>query len=381
MGYETKPGFTTNVAQGGQYDQVGDTNLQYTNMAAQYAADAAQSAIDAANAGRLTIGTVTTGAPGSAADAVITGDVGEQVLNLTIPTGEQGPVGPSGGGTGTVTSVSVVSANGLAGTVANPTTTPAITLTSSVTGIVKGNGTGLTAAVAGTDYLTPVMSAIGDMVAGGAAGVQTRVPGNTTTTLKVLTQTGNGTVSAQPTWTTPSSLIDLSGLVPYTGATANINLGAHTLEAAGVTIGGATPLLPATIGVTVQGYDANTVKKNVANVFTATQTPDNGTAAVSTTSTYTFDGADQIREVTLTNAITVTMGAPTGIVQYAMYKFLLKAGDTSARTFAWNTAFKFPAATAPLTSGTVTSGAYDIISFIGGASNTLIYDGHIADVR
>lgn len=33
-----------------------------------------------------------------------------------------------GGGSGTVTSVSVVTANGLAGTVATPTTTPAITL-------------------------------------------------------------------------------------------------------------------------------------------------------------------------------------------------------------------------------------------------------------
>lgn len=135
------------------------------------------------------------------------------------------------------------------------------------------------------------------------------------------------------------------------------------------------------IGTDVQAYDANTVKKNTANTFTATQVADNGTASVSTTSTYTFDGADQIREITFTNAITVTFGAPTGITQYAMYKFLLKAGDTSARTFAWNSAYKFPSATAPLTSGTTTNGAYDIITFIGGASNTLIYDGKQSDVR
>lgn len=126
---------------------------------------------------------------------------------------------------------------------------------------------------------------------------------------------------------------------------------------------------------------ANNAVLNAAQTFTATQTPDNGTAAVSTTSTYTFDGADQIREVTMTNAITVTFGAPTGITQYAMYKFLLKAGDTSARTYAWNAAYKFPSATAPLTSGTTTSGSYDIISFIGGAGNTLIYQGSVADVR
>jgi hypothetical protein len=55
--------------------------------------------------------------------------------------------------TGTVTSVSVVSANGFAGTVATATTTPAITLTTSITGVLKGNGTAISAAVANTDYV------------------------------------------------------------------------------------------------------------------------------------------------------------------------------------------------------------------------------------
>ncbi|KKR79693.1 MAG: hypothetical protein UU24_C0004G0031, partial [Candidatus Nomurabacteria bacterium GW2011_GWA2_40_9] len=65
-----------------------------------------------------------------------------------------------GGGGGTVTSVSVVSANGFAGTVANSTTTPAITLTTSVaTGsMLKTLSNGLVAATAGTDYLTPFAS-------------------------------------------------------------------------------------------------------------------------------------------------------------------------------------------------------------------------------
>ena len=58
-------------------------------------------------------------------------------------------------GTGTVTSVSVVTANGFAGDVATATTTPAITLRTSVTGLLKGNGTGISAAVAGTDYSDP----------------------------------------------------------------------------------------------------------------------------------------------------------------------------------------------------------------------------------
>jgi len=59
------------------------------------------------------------------------------------------------GSGGTVTSVSVVSANGLAGSVADATTTPAITLSTSVTGVLKGNGTAISAATAGTDYVEP----------------------------------------------------------------------------------------------------------------------------------------------------------------------------------------------------------------------------------
>jgi hypothetical protein len=61
-----------------------------------------------------------------------------------------------GGGTGTVTSVSVATANGLAGTVATSTTTPAITLSTTVTGVLKGNGTSISAATANTDYQSPI---------------------------------------------------------------------------------------------------------------------------------------------------------------------------------------------------------------------------------
>jgi len=55
---------------------------------------------------------------------------------------------------GTVTAVSVVSANGLAGS-SSGGTTPALTLSTSITGVLKGNGTAISAAVAGTDYVTP----------------------------------------------------------------------------------------------------------------------------------------------------------------------------------------------------------------------------------
>jgi hypothetical protein len=71
---------------------------------------------------------------------------------LTVSVGGLPTWSTTGLGTGTVTSVSVVSANGFAGTVATATTTPAITISTSITGVLKGNGTAVSAATAGTDY-------------------------------------------------------------------------------------------------------------------------------------------------------------------------------------------------------------------------------------
>lgn len=58
------------------------------------------------------------------------------------------------GSGGTVTAVSVATANGFAGT-SSGGSTPALTLSTSVSGVVKGNGTALSAAVVGTDYVAP----------------------------------------------------------------------------------------------------------------------------------------------------------------------------------------------------------------------------------
>lgn len=73
-----------------------------------------------------------------------------------VQSGNDISIAATTGGGGTVTDVSVVSANGFAGTVANSTTTPAITLTTSITGVLKGNGTAISAALAGTDYQAPI---------------------------------------------------------------------------------------------------------------------------------------------------------------------------------------------------------------------------------
>lgn len=76
-------------------------------------------------------------------------------------TGEASAWGTAGSGSGTVTTVSVATANGFAGTVANPSATPSLTLETTVSGLLKGNGTAVSAAAAGTDYLAPSGSGAG----------------------------------------------------------------------------------------------------------------------------------------------------------------------------------------------------------------------------
>lgn len=122
-------------------------------------------------------------------------------------------------GSGTVTTVSVVSANGFAGSVATAGTTPAITMSVTFTGLAKANGTSLSAAVAGTDYLVPPAGsamlkanaggALANATAGtdysaGTAALATGILKSTTTTgalsiavaeTDYVTPTGAGTLS------------------------------------------------------------------------------------------------------------------------------------------------------------------------------------------
>jgi hypothetical protein len=105
----------------------------------------------------LTLGTTGTDLSSTVANGTTT-----PVITLQVPTASAVNRGAlsaadwttfNNKGSGSVTSVSVVSANGLAGTVATATTTPAITLSTSITGILKGNGTAISAAAANVDYV------------------------------------------------------------------------------------------------------------------------------------------------------------------------------------------------------------------------------------
>lgn len=91
------------------------------------------------------------------------------VDGVTI-TGDGTPANPlvATGGTGTVLTVAVATANGLAGTSDADPANPTLTLSTTVTGILKGNGTAISAAVANTDYQIPIL-----LTTTGTSGVST----------------------------------------------------------------------------------------------------------------------------------------------------------------------------------------------------------------
>lgn len=125
--------------------------------------------------------------------------------------------GGGGGGSGTVTSVSVASANGFTGTVANATTTPAITIKTSVTGILKGNGTAISAATDGTDYLSSTTGLLLDQTTPQTIANGQPIQG-TLTASQIVATDGSKKLQTLTTSTYPS----LTELTYLKGATSDI---------------------------------------------------------------------------------------------------------------------------------------------------------------
>lgn len=183
-------------------------------------------------------------APATSGTSILYGNGAGGFSNVTIGSGltfAGGTLASVAGGGGTVTNCSVVGANGFAGTVANSTTTPAITLTTTVTGLIKGNGTALSAATAGTDYAAAPTGTNTQLLANNGSGGFSNVTVGSGLTYSAgtlaATAGGGGTVTSVSGTGTVSG-ISLSGTVTTAGS---LTLGGALDLSAPPAIGSATP--------------------------------------------------------------------------------------------------------------------------------------------
>lgn len=148
--------------------------------------------------------------------------------NVTIGAGmtfSGGTLNSVSGGSGTVTSVSVVTANGVSGSVANATTTPAITLTFGAIAPTSVNSIALAGVSSATLTVTGPSSFSGNS-SGNNTGDQTTVTGNAGSA--TILQTGRTIgITGDATWTSPS----------FNGS-ANVTAAATVTRVNGVTING-----------------------------------------------------------------------------------------------------------------------------------------------
>jgi len=190
-----------------------------------------------------------------------------------------------------------------------------------------------------------------------------------TDTLKVKACTGS------TAWTSLGYLVDTGGYAAYSDTTANFT---GTLQN-----GGSNVVVDTDIGATVQAFDADTTKNDVANTFTANQavsaeliaTAYNETfAAVTSSSNATTVNceAGNVFSHTLTEATTFTFSNPPA--SGTAFGFTLKiVQDGSASGFAvtWPAAVDWAAATAPTL--TAAANAVDVFVFFTHDGGTTWY--------
>ena len=234
--------------------------------------------------------------------------------------------------------------------------TGAVTLTTALP-IAQG-GTGQTTGANAFNALSP-LTTLGDILAAGASGVDQRVAGNTTATKQYLVQTGNGTVSALPTWAViaaadlPTATTSAFGAVKLDGTAGDI-------QPLGVQAAGASGLAADAKHVHAYTSGVLTSPVTVTGVTAATLLFGGPTLAIGTARSgliYTFE---------LWGALTTTLAAQT-------LTFSLYWGGVSG------TSLVGVGPSQPNSGGTVTSGSWKVkFAVVFGSSTTASATGETA---
>ena len=238
---------------------------------------------------------------------------------------------------GTVTSVSVVSANGLAGTVANASSTPAITLSTSITGLLKGNGTAVSAAVSGTDY-APATSGNSILYGNGSGGFSNVTIGsNLTFSSGTLSATGGGGMTypgagiPNSTGSAWGTSYGTSGATSVVLRDANVNISTNNIF----------------VGYTVLASSGTTTTLTAASVFDWSVTGSSGQTFQLPNATtlpvgafYTFNNNQSSGVITLNNNSGSSL-ISGGVGSGGYVELILQDNSSAAGT--WDYHFQIPA--------------------------------------
>jgi hypothetical protein len=176
---------------------------------------------------------------------------------------------------------------------------------------ITNGGTGASTKAAAFNALSPITTT-GDIIYGSAANTSSRLAGNTTTETRVLSQTGDGTISDAPVWSYPS----LSYNENYLGSITALAVNTYSGPLASITLSAGTWLITSETTITYSNGGASTY-------WRATVVLGLGNASGPTTAYTSGEGSTRVQS-----------GGGAGPIQISLSKIVTLAASTTISTFA-----------------------------------------------